>query len=710
MPTAAPPQQHAPAPPSVPRPASRLGAVLGHVPVGVTVALVPVMAVAGLAQQIGWWTPWVAVASLLGGIALALAVARRLPLPPLPPLPGWAAAAVAVIGAGSAVWSGLTHGEHVAVRRDPGAYATYALGLARFGGVPIDPRLEAFGLNPADPLVRVSSGANYQVPVVTNGQVTALEVSPQFFVGAPSVLSLGWWSGGWDGLFLVMPIAGGLALVAFGVLAAALSGPRVAVLATLALALTQPILMTNRQTFSEPLALLYLCSGALVLVAALKAADDRARLRLGVLAGGIVAATLFIRVDALREMVLLIPVIALASLLRHRAGLGLAIGLLAVGVPAMIAATPWSSPYVRQVGQSLVPLLWGGLALLVASVAVVAVGRYLQRRPSLPGPLRAALSYLPGVAAGLVAATLVLLILRPLGTIVRADGESIPGRNAFVGALQAQQGLTDDPSRTYAENSVEWMAWYLGPVAVGIAFAAAVVLVALAVRRLLRGELPVWVPVLAVGLAATALTLYRPGITPDHPWADRRYYTTGLPTLVLLASVAAVWLTDLAGRRHRVAGGLTAALAAGVLLVPALLATLPVATARTEVGQPAAAEQVCDALPDEAAVITLDHTSRVEWTPVIRAVCDVPIVGIAGGSGQEAEVAARIADAATSARASGYIPVALAGTQAGRALTDPLGVTWQPLVQLETTEPQRLLEERPHDVRPLPMSLSLAAL
>jgi hypothetical protein len=46
-------------------------------------------------------------------------------------------------------------------------------------------------------------------------------------------------------------------------------------------------------------------------------------------------------------------------------------------------------------------------------------------------------------------------------------------------------------------------------------------------------QLPRWLAPAAVGVAATALILYRPAITPDHPWADRRLVPVVLPTVVL---------------------------------------------------------------------------------------------------------------------------------------------------------------------------------
>ena len=60
-----------------------------------------------------------------------------------------------------------------------------------------------------------------------------------------------------------------------------------------------------------------------------------------------------------------------------------------------------------------------------------------------------------------------------------------------------------------------------------------------------------WVPALVVAAGSTLLTLARPGITPDHPWADRRLLVA-LPLVVVLVVVAA----PLAGADGRSSAGL----------------------------------------------------------------------------------------------------------------------------------------------------------
>ncbi|MGF1645835.1 MAG: hypothetical protein ACFCVF_02775 [Kineosporiaceae bacterium] len=684
-----------------------MAAVLVRGPVAVAVALVPVMAVAGAAQQVGVWAPPAAFGALAIGAVLAWLVARQVPVPAIP---AWAVVAVVLIAVAAGGWAALTHGEHVAVRRDAGAYATYALSLARFGGVPIDPGIDVLGVAATDPFVRVGGAANYQVPVVEGGQVVDLEIVPQFLVGTPAVLTLGWWVAGWQGLFVVPAVVGAAALAGFGALAAVTAGPRTAVGATAALALAQPVLLANRQTYSEPLSLLFLVTAGTVLTLAVAAGRTGTAARLGLLAGALFGANMFVRVDGLREAVLLIPVVTVLVLLRHPAARGLVLGLVALAVPAALAATPWSSPYVAQVRDSLFPLLAGAGVLAAAAAAVVALGRRVPPRRVAP-----LLALLPGAAAAAVAVTGLGLVSRPLWLVDYHD-PLLPGLGDFVGSLQMAQGLPVDPMRSYAEHTVTWLSWWLGPAAVAAAFCAAVMLAWAGARAVTTGGMPPWLPVLVVGLASTVLTLARPGITPDHPWADRRLVTTALPTVALLAAVAFAWLVGEAARLRgakvrATAVAATAVVATTALLVPPALATWPVATDRTEVGQPAAADAVCAELPEDAVLIAVDDPTRVLWGPVLRARCGVGVVGIAAQS-DAGDHRQRVREAAETARENGYAPVALAGATPGPRddLAAALDAQWSPVVQLDTTEPQRWLEQRPDGTRPLSLQVWLAPL
>jgi len=641
--------------------------------------------------------------------------------------PGWAAWACMGIAVGFTVWAAATRAEHVVLRRDAGSYALFAQWLATDHGLPVDARLDAFG-GPAAlaiPGLTVDSPAFYQV---SDG--AGVDVVPQFLLGAPALFSLGWWAGGgWTGLLLVPALLGGLAVLAAAGLTARLLGPAWAPVAALALAVSQPVLHAARSTYSEPAALLLVLAAASLAVDAVRAGEasadgDPARSRrLGLAAGLVLGLAGLVRVDSLREVALLVPCCAVLALRRHPAAGPMALGALAGSVVAAVPAVLLSRPYLETNRSSVVPLAAGTVAVVVVSALAVLAGRRLAgrrpdpgRRPRVPGAAAERMrSAAPALAAATVALIGVLLATRPWWAVghVGPDDAAV----ALVRDLQQQQGLAVDGTRNYTEDSLRWTAWYLGWPAVLAGWAALCVLAARGVRALLQRQrdgspapVPPWLLPAAVGLGATVLTLYRPGITPDHPWADRRLVVIVLPTLVIAATAAgAAAARAVAGRATDRRRPVTAA-AVALLVLPAVWATLPLAASRTEVGQPGAVAQVCAALSPSDAVVAVDGTpagapgrTANEWPQVVRGVCGVPTVTLRPPAAQLPAALARL-DALTAAAGRRLVvlhapPDLTTGGQP--PVLDRLGLTGRLAVRLATTEDQRVLQRRPDDVNQL---------
>ena len=113
-------------------------------------------------------------------------------------------------------------------------------------------------------------------------------------------------------------------------------------------------------------------------------------------------------------------------------------------------------------------------------------------------------------------------------------------------------------------------------------------------RAWVRGErLPAWTGPYLVGLASVLLTWARPGITPDHPWADRRLFIV-LPLVVVCVVMAAAWLTRWSTRR----------------MSPAVLVVASVGTAA----------RCCARGDGDAAARAASGSSSARWRPT-RSVC-----------------------------------------------------------------------------------------
>jgi hypothetical protein len=445
-------------------------------------------------------------------------------------------------------------------------------------------------------------------------------IQPQFPIGPSAWYSLAWWLGGASATFWAPAVFFGLTVLGTGLLGSLLAGPRWGPLASLGTALLFPVLHVARSTYSEPAALPVLAAGLLTLTLAARSARvvEVAPARMAaVVAGVLMGGAVLIRVDALREAVLVVPVVVLALMQRQLHARALAITTSAAAVVAFGLTALTSYRYLGSIAGSLVPLVVFGVAVVVVGAMLLTGVRRGWSMPLL------AQAWLARTLAGGVVLVCGVLASRPLWQAVHQSAAD-PG-SKVVATLQAAQGLRVDGGRTYAEQSVTWMSWWVGPVALVVAVVATATLAHRAASAWVEGrELPPWTAAAVVGVGSTLLTLYRPGITPDHPWADRRL-VIALPTVVLLgvasAAVVSRWSTRRLPYAVMVAGSV---LVSASLVIPAALATWPHATERVEGRELAAVDQVCRQFRPGDVALMVDSRSVNEWPEVLRGYCGVP--------------------------------------------------------------------------------------
>ncbi len=676
-------------------------------------------------------------------VVLIAAVLRRVPGPRPLQAPGagppgktvrawagwWGLAGTAVVAAGFGVWQVRLNSPQVFVMRQPGAAFQVGYWLAGHGSLPIPESLRDFG------------GAHPGLTFASTGlAVTHGGLAPQFAPGVAIVTAGGWWIHGMTIAVLASPVLGALAVFTFGGLAGWLAGPQWAPPAALVLAITLPEQYTSRSAFSEPLVQLLLLGGLCLVADSLTARPGQwwlsryaGRLRwpewlspsvaaaaLGGLALGLASLA---SLSVLPDLIPVIPVTGLLVAARRPQALPLGLGVLAGAGYAVAAAWVVAPAALADPG---FPVRQASvIALLVTGVTVAAVA-VMAWPPALAWTGRAARGALrwriPDVAAGLVAAALIALLIRP--SLQTAHWTPGPGTAGYVAALQKLLGLPVQPTRSYAEDTLYWVIWYIGIPALLLGGFGLAVLTRRCARALLRwadedGVARVWGLPLAIFAWTTASVLWEPRTVPDQPWASRTLVPVILPGFILCAVWVAAWLDRRA--RERSAGRATVALAAAcfvvAMTVPTAVTTFgftlshraaghsgPAVTGlgvkRTVAGQTAAVQALCGALSARMSVVFLDRLAASEFAPAIRGMCGVPAAVMAGAS------MAQVQSVIRGIAGTGREPVLLA-TRPGELTV--YGLTPRHLIGLVTTQDAHDLTQPPSTTWPISNQLWMSA-
>ena len=288
-----------------------------------------------------------------------------------------------------------------------------------------------------------------------------------------------------------------------------------------------------------------------------------------------------------------------------------------------------SRPYLDSLNGSLMPLVLIG-AVLFTVTALAVMFRWESGIPQLRT------DRLPNAAAAAAVLVTIGLVIRPYVQTVRAP---VPASAAAaISFWQSAEHLPIQPDRQYYEISMHWVFWYLGVPAVILATVGAAVLA----RRCLRGNAPAWTLPLITFAWIIVTVLYRPGITPDQPWASRRLVPGVLPGLIVLALWAISWLAGWLRQQgaNSVLRGFVILVLAGALAIPAAVTSWglslrsggPVGVRLvanglgdtvTFGGQVAAVEKMCAAIPSDSSVLLADSVGR-PFSQVIRGDCGVP--------------------------------------------------------------------------------------
>jgi hypothetical protein len=635
-------------------------------------------------------------------------------------------ATVAIV-AGLTGWQLRYGSEALIVVRDQGTYLQTGYWIAQHGSLPIPEMLTAFG--------RDNSALNFDS---TGFLVHGSAIYPAVTPGLPLVLAGASWVNGAAAASAMGPLLGGLAVLSFAGLVARLVGPQWAPAGALVLGLSMPEQYVGRTTLAETALQIALFGGLCLLADSvairkagptaggwLTAADPRVPLRgvrwvrwvsaitperaLAALAGLALGLGLVVSLDAMLYLVVVIPFGCALVIGRRPQAAAFPIGIV-VGVGyGLLGCFLLDGPFLDYIGRTAglagVVALW----LIALSAGAILLARTGWVRRSVPRALAARpLRWLPQCAAVLVFVALIGLFVRPY--LQKVHGQPSAGVYSFIAALQRQEGLPLDPTRTYAEQTLYWVVWYVGLPTVLLGAVGVALVLSRSLRALLTWRDPSsvwrqWALPAAIVCGGTAVVLWTPDIVPDQPWASRRLVVFAIPGLILCGLWASSWLGRRARDRGagRVTAGLIGVFCSGAMLLPTVATTFGLGLSHTGnagalqpvaqegmaldhlgAGQLDAVEAMCARIPRNASVVIVSYPTAQEFAQVVRGMCGVPTAWTNGSAARSVD------NLVGSISAAGRQPVLLAGTQQQLAA---FGGSPQRVLDLTTTgDPHELTE------------------
>ena len=524
---------------------------LAAAPERLTLALVSLAIACGIAVSVGAFRPVVVLP-----LAAALTATGWILVPKGPRDPQSARGGALALG-GAALWylANLRWvAEYLIVRRDPGFLTLSAMWLTDHTSTDIPTRGSIAAANGI-------SGALADAHEAWN--LNGDMIQPQGAKMLPALAAVGGWINGESGVLAANLAVGAIGLLATYVLARRMMGPIAALVPALGLSLTVSHIWLSRADYTEPITMV-------LLVAAIAWAwqgVEEGKVFPLVAAGVASGATYLARVDGpLFALGVTAGVAVALAVSRHRserwrsaAFVWFALAQGALTLAGNASLWRWSRAYVRRLGSESGDLLRAyeaTLVLLVLVAIAVPVVSALRRGRATPGRARVregrslarlARRRLPEAMAGSMFLAFIGLASRPLWMTAHTAPDDF--QVSYVAWVQQAQGLAVDGTRTYAENTITWVSYYLTWPVVVLGFAG----FAIAAARLGRGR-AVWAIPLAGLLVPSLLYVVRPAIMPDQSWAIRRLAPSLVVGLLILAAVAwqeliARWPTALAARR-----------------------------------------------------------------------------------------------------------------------------------------------------------------
>lgn len=532
---------------------------------------------------------------------------------------GWQSALIALLGA--VAWLAVNvpfASRWLTVTRDPGFLTLEGVWLTHHAG-------------PNIPVSHISTIAA-QIPGATvAGQAYNYSDGVLHVQGAklvPGLAAMLGWVGGVEGVLVSNLVIGAIALLTFYGFARRFIGPVWSLVATGALAISMPFVAFTRSVYTEPL-VVAVTFGGLTLIWA----GYRAKRWSGFIAGGaLLGAGGLARIDGAAVVMGLTLGLVLAALgttsRARRAELrkyfllasSASVVVTGLGIIELLVDSPQYTAALAPQWHELVAVTLGAFIIGVA----VTVGPpwrwatvWIANRARVIGIVLTVVTLLVGIA----------FATRPLWYVARHYVPGSPFSNLAVG-LENMEGIPADPTRSWDEQSLTWVAMYYSWIVV----AAALIGLAFAVRRSFVKREPGLLIAVTIVAAPSLLYLWDISISSDQIWAMRRFLPVTLPGFLLFAAWTfrgiCAWLIA----RQKDPIRLTGLIVACVVAVagfgfPALTwARANLFTAVQYGGGVGQADALCKAVDGRPALVVGETATT--YTPTITTLCGVDAVAV----------------------------------------------------------------------------------
>lgn len=519
-----------------------------------------------------------------------------------------------LVVAGLIVWAGLGayySAQNIFINRDPGIYSVTGAILIDDPDLDIEKDV-VFG----DLAEIQSTSAGFGNDLFDSGKVF---VQGQHLY--PVLLGLFGRVVGESGMFIFNALCGSLALLVLYAFARRIVQPGWAMLGTLVVSICAPMLYFSRDTYTEPLSLLFTFATLL----AIHRAQLSQKMNDWFLSGIIAGAATLVRPDG---YLLLVAIAIYSSFYLLTAPEGLRRSRLVqaasmMTLSMMVTFIGWlditinSSGYYADAGiQIKQQLLVLGVVILATAILIPFAWKTKFSTKNKEAFKRYLLPVVTVLSVGLI----ILLSTRPLWYVARKGSPS----QAIV-AMQMSVGQELDPYRTYAEQTVTWLVFYLGPLVLLFASIGLVIVV----RRVIASKDGLlYLPLLLVVSMYSFLLLNVPGIAPDQPWAMRRFLPVVIPGLVILCVIAleSMYRTILIKKSFTIRCGILSVLIIA-FLGPIVFISLPFLRVKSYRGQLEQIRAICSRVPKDGGVVWAGDSYQ-SGIQTVRAYCDVPSVGL----------------------------------------------------------------------------------